>query len=634
MTEDNFLNNIRSPEDLKKLSVGEMYQLAEEIRVKLIETVSENGGHLASNLGVVELTLAIHSVMDLPKDKIVWDVGHQSYTHKLLTGRCGLINTIRRENGLAGFPKRQESEYDSFNTGHSSTSVSAAFGIASGSTISGDKHYTVAVIGDGALSGGLALEGINNAGRSKENLIVILNDNKMSISKNVGSMARYLTSLRIRPTYLDTKSRVHRGLNKMPVLGKRLSHIISGTKRWIHKNFFGHEPTMFEQFGFKYYGPFDGHDIAQLQTALQAARRVEGPVLIHICTIKGKGYEYAEKDPRVFHGISAFDIETGEPKSSSKGYSDVFGDFMCRTAQDDKKVCAITAAMAMGTGLSDFAKKYKKRFFDVGIAEEHAVTFAAGLAVENIIPVFAVYSTFLQRSYDQILHDAALQHLHIVLAIDRAGIVGEDGETHQGIFDAAFLNTIPDTTVFAPSSFAELDDMMYQALYETQSVAAVRYPRGGELFIPEDYKYNKSDYSIYGNTDADLLIVTYGRLFSYACQTYEEMKKNGIDVCILKLNRIKPVSDDAWAAASGFSKCFFFEEGIKCGGIGETFGIGLYQRGFRGHFFLTAIEGFVPQAKVDSALHRLGLDAQGMKEKLLAEITEWSDEKYGEKEKA
>lgn len=622
MTDDSILNRIESPSDLKELSDKERTELAFEIREEIVNTVAKNGGHLASNLGVVELTIAIHTVFDCPEDKIVWDVGHQSYAHKLLTGRKDTLCTIRTEGGLSGFPKRSESGYDSFNTGHSSTSVSAALGISSAGTIRNDKYYTIAVIGDGALSGGLALEGINAAGRTKENLIVILNDNKMSISKNVGSMARYLTKIRIKPSYINAKVRVRTKLKKLPHIGKKLAHFFSRCKSWIRLNFFGHQKNMFEQLGFRYYGPLDGHDINQLCTAMEAAKRSKGPVMLHVCTKKGMGYEFAEKNPKNYHGISAFDIETGEPKSSSTGYSDVFGEYMCERAEKDPSLCAITAAMAIGTGLSDFAKNYKNRFFDVGIAEEHAVTFASGLASADIRPVFAVYSTFLQRSYDEILHDAAMQGLHIVLAIDRAGIVGEDGETHQGVFDTAFLNTIPDVTVFAPSSFDELRKMLDTAIYATPGVAAVRYPRGGELSLPEDYSYNnKENYSFYGNKNADTLIVTYGRLFSFACDAFKKLKEQGKEICILKLDRIKPIDPECIKGSEKFSKIFFFEEGIKSGGIGESFGLMLYGKGFRGSFVLTAIEGYVKQAKVDSALHKLGLDCEGMVKK----ITEATD---------
>ncbi len=617
MTNISLLKKINSPSDIKEFSPDQLEELSEEIRQTIVGTVSKNGGHLASNLGVVELTLAIHTVFDCPVDKIVWDVGHQCYAHKILTGRYSQIGTIRTENGLSGFPKRNESMYDAFDTGHSSTSISAAFGIACAGEISKDDHYTVAVIGDGALSGGLAFEGLNNAGRSKNNLIVILNDNKMSISKNVGSMARYLSKMRIKPSYLDTKLRVQSRLEKIPVIGKSLAKGVKNFKDWLKDNFFGHQKNMFEQFGFAYYGPYDGHDISQLQTALNAAKRRRGPVLVHVCTTKGKGYEFAEKNPKNFHGVSAFDIDTGEPISSSKGYSDIVGEFLCKTADVDKRLCAITAAMAAGTGLDKFAKKYKDRFFDVGIAEEHAVTFASGLAAGNIIPVFCVYSTFLQRSYDQILHDAALQNLHIVLGIDRAGIVGEDGETHQGIFDAAFLNTIPNVTVYSPACFDELRNMMYNALYHTRGVTAVRYPRGGELYLPSDYKPTNEPYSFYGKRNAEILIITYGRLFSYACLAREELEKKGVNVCILKLNTIKPIPKAAPRKAAVYRYCCFFEEGIRHGGIGEVFGFKLYEQGFKGSYHLTAIENYVHQAKTDSALYRLGLDDKKMTEKIL-----------------
>lgn len=622
MQNNSFLKKIKSPADLKNLSVEELNKLSEEIRSQIVETVSYNGGHLASNLGVVELTVAMHSVFDTPDDKIVWDVGHQCYAHKILTGRYSVINTIRKENGLSGFPKRNESIYDTFNTGHSSTSISAAYGISCAADINSDKHYTVAVIGDGALSGGLAFEGLNNAGRSKENLIVVLNDNKMSISKNVGSMARYLASIRIKPSYLDAKSHIQSHLEHIPGIGKSLAKGVKSFKDWIRDNFFGHRSNMFEQLGFTYYGPFDGHNIEQLQTAFKAAKRIHGPVMIHACTIKGKGYEFAEKNPKDFHGISAFDIETGETKPSQKSYSDVFGNYLCGLAENDKRLCAITAAMAMGTGLSDFAKKYKNRFFDVGIAEEHAVTFSCGLSVGNLIPVFAVYSTFLQRSYDQILHDAAIQNLHIVLAIDRAGIVGEDGETHQGVFDVAFLNTIPNVTVFSPSSFTELECMLYSAIYDTQSVAAVRYPRGSELYIPQDYCCENTDYTFYGDINSENLIITYGRLFSYACIAKESLEKQGIQVCILKLNVIKPINSDAVKKSLNFNNCYFFEEGIKNGGVGEIFGFMLYQSGYKGNYSLTAIEDYVQQAKTESALQKLGLDAESMARKIIENQTD------------
>ncbi len=610
---DKILDNINSPTDIKNLSEYELNELADEIRTVLIETVSENGGHLASNLGVVELTLAIHKVFNMPVDKIVWDVGHQSYAHKIITGRKNQIHTIRKENGLSGFPKRNESPYDSFDTGHSSTSISAAFGISCAGDVSKDNHYTIAVIGDGALSGGLAYEGLNNAGRYKKNFIVILNDNKMSISKNVGSMAKYLTKTRIKPSYLDAKSRVQETLAKIPVIGKPLANTMKKLKDWVRDEFFGHRNNIFEQMGFTYYGTFDGHNIPQLVTALEAAKRKKGPVLVHVCTKKGKGYEFAEKNPKAFHGISSFDIDTGEPKSSAKGYSYILGKHLCSLAENDKRICAVTAAMSSGTGLEEFSKKYKDRFFDVGIAEEHAVTFSGGLAAGNVIPVFAVYSTFLQRAYDQILHDGALQNLHIVLAIDRAGIVGEDGETHQGIFDVAFLNTIPNVTVYAPASFRELELMLDKAIYHTNGTVAVRYPRGSENYLPDNFEPSAEPYSLYGDADSDDLIITYGRTFSDVCTAREELDKK---ICILKLNQIKPFSEKAIEIALHYKNIFFFEEGIKNGGVGERFGFSLYQSGFNGKFDLTAIENYVTQSTTQSALHKLGLDTENIKLKL------------------
>ena len=587
---DKILDNINSPTDIKNLSEYELNELADEIRTVLIETVSENGGHLASNLGVVELTLAIHKVFNMPVDKIVWDVGHQSYAHKIITGRKNQIHTIRKENGLSGFPKRNESPYDSFDTGHSSTSISAAFGIS--------------CAGDVCL---------NNAGRYKKNFIVILNDNKMSISKNVGSMAKYLTKTRIKPSYLDAKSRVQETLAKIPVIGKPLANTMKKLKDWVRDEFFGHRNNIFEQMGFTYYGTFDGHNIPQLVTALEAAKRKKGPVLVHVCTKKGKGYEFAEKNPKAFHGISSFDIDTGEPKSSAKGYSYIFGKHLCSLAENDKRICAVTAAMSSGTGLEEFSKKYKDRFFDVGIAEEHAVTFSGGLAAGNVIPVFAVYSTFLQRAYDQILHDGALQNLHIVLAIDRAGIVGEDGETHQGIFDVAFLNTIPNVTVYAPASFRELELMLDKAIYHTNGTVAVRYPRGSENYLPDNFEPSAEPYSLYGDADSDDLIITYGRTFSDVCTAREELDKK---ICILKLNQIKPFSEKAIEIALHYKNIFFFEEGIKNGGVGERFGFSLYQSGFNGKFDLTAIENYVTQSTTQSALHKLGLDTENIKLKL------------------
>ena len=619
MTNDSLLNRINSPSDLKEMSDEELDKLSEEIREVIVDVVSENGGHLASNLGVVELTVAIHSVFNVPDDKIVWDVGHQCYAHKIITGRRSRIDTIRTENGLSGFPKRSESKYDSFNTGHSSTSISAAYGIACSDVVKKEGTYTIAVIGDGALTGGLAYEGLNNAGRSGKNLIVILNDNKMSISNNVGSVARYLSRIRIKPSYLHAKNRMNH-LQKIPLIGKPMTKGLKRFRDWLRNEFFGQKNNIFEQLGFDYFGPYDGHNITQLRSALKAAKRKHSPVLIHIRTIKGKGYELAEKNPKDFHGVPSFDVDTGEPKSSSKGYSDVFGEYLCTWASKDKRLCAITAAMSIGTGLSNFSKKYKDRFYDVGIAEEHAVTFASGLAAGGDIPIFAVYSTFLQRSYDQILHDAALQKLHIVLAIDRAGIVGEDGETHQGIYDVSFLNTMPNVTVYSPSCFSELEMFLHKAIYNTDGVAAVRYPRGGELYIPEDYSITNKPYVLYGDEGSDVLMITYGREFSQCCMAREILAVEGIRINILKLNTIKPIPAGAVMSAKKYRYCYFFEEGVRSGGTGESFGFELYQSGFSGKYNLSAINKPVVQAKTNSSLHKLGLDSEMIANKIRNDI--------------
>lgn len=617
MSENKTLNDIHSPSQLKNLSMEEMNGIAGEIRELIIQTVSQNGGHLASNLGVVELTLAIHHVFDAPNDKIVWDVGHQCYAHKILTGRMEQIHTIRTENGISGFPKISESDYDAFNAGHSSTSISAAYGMKCATDLQGKQSYTVAVIGDGALTGGLAFEGLNNAGQSKENFIIILNDNKMSISKNVGSIAAYLKSVRIAPSYLNAKSHIQHVLSKIPLLGKPMTRGIKNIKKFIRTKVQKEHNTLFEDLGYVYYGPFDGHSIPQLIKTLNAAKRIKGPVIVHVLTQKGKGYIHAEKNPKNYHGIYSFDIKTGEPHKSGIGFSDIFGQTLCSFAETDNRICAITAAMQLGTGLSDFAKQYKERFFDVGIAEEHAVTFASGLAASGMIPVFAVYSTFLQRAYDQIIHDAAMQGHHIVLAVDRAGLVGEDGETHQGIFDVSFLNAIPNVTIFCPTYYTELQQMLKTALFHIDNVAVVRYPRGSEPQIPQDYIYDSSaDFSLFGDKKQnDVLIVTYGRLFGYAYNAVKVLKEKGISVCILKLNKIKPLNEDAILTALSFSNIFFFEEGISNGGIGEHFSFKLFTSGYKGKFTLNAIDDiYIPQATVASSLHKLKFDSDGMVE--------------------
>lgn len=608
------LDQISSPDDLKSLSAEELNIVCEEIRSLIIDTVSHNGGHLASNLGIVELTVALVREFNLPIDKIVWDVGHQSYPYKILTDRYKSFTSIRTEGGLSGFPSREESKYDSFTTGHSSASISSALGLLEANRIGNKDGYVVAVIGDGALTGGLAYEGLNNAGRIHRNLIVILNDNNMSISKNVGSMARHLTYVRTRPGYIKAKKGLESSLRKLPVLGKGIAGVLRGAKRTAREFFYS--STIFEDLGFKYYGPFDGHNIKDLSEVLKSAKLINKPVFIHIKTDKGKGYRYAEESPSVFHGPSGFNIRTGETGTAAKVFSDAFGKTLCDLAENNIKLCAVTAAMKDGTGLTEFKSKYRERFFDVGIAEEHAVTFSGGLSVGGMLPVFAVYSTFLQRAYDELIHDVSLQNTKVILAIDRAGIVGEDGKTHQGLFDAAYLRTIPNTTVYSPSFFDELDMDLRYLVKEGKGICAVRYPRGTELYRPEYFIPSAEPYNIYSSSKK-LAVVTYGREFSFAAKAAEDLKLSGLDVTLVKLNRIIPMDTTVFDHIKDCSHVFFFEEGIKNGGIGEGFSCGLYQSGFKGEFILTAVEdAFVTHAPMYNALKNLGLTDDSIKEKI------------------
>lgn len=598
-----YLENINSPKDIKKLNIDELDALCGEIREVMIDTVSKNGGHLASNLGAVELTVALHKVFNSPSDQIVFDVGHQCYTHKILTGRKEKFSTLRTEGGISGFTRPCESKHDIFSSGHSSTSISAAIGLAKAKTLNGDKGKVIAVIGDGALTGGLAYEALNNAGNEHNNLIVILNDNNMSISDNVGSMAKNLNHIRISPKYFTFKSKVQRALAKMPKIGAQVQRFITLTNSKIRKNLY--HSTMFEDLGFRYYGPIDGHDLESLIDVLTVAKAHNHSVLIHINTLKGKGYEFAEKYPSKFHGIGKFNIETGEPLSSGTNYSAVFGDYLCELANKDKRICAITAAMSTGTGLVDFSKKFPERFFDVGIAEEHAVTFSSGLAKNGMIPFFAVYSTFLQRSYDQLVHDVAMQDLKVIFGIDRAGFVGEDGESHQGVFDTAYLMSVPNLTVFAPSSYAELRDMMYQAAYREQHAVAIRYPRGGEGKTIDGYTYERADYDVFGDTSAEKCIVGFGREFLNVYEALGELD----NTFAIKLNKIKPINPNITELLKNTKYVYFFEEGIKSGGVGECFGSMLAESDVSAKYRHICVEDeFIKQASVESQLKKYKLD--------------------------
>ena len=597
-----YLDSVNSPKDIKKLNTDELTDLCSEIRKLMVKVVSENGGHLASNLGAVELTVAMHKVFNSPTDQFVFDVGHQSYTHKILTGRRENFETLRTEGGISGFTRPDESEHDIFSSGHSSTSISSAIGLAKAKSLRGEKGKVIAVIGDGALTGGLAYEGLNN--NECSNLVVILNDNNMSISPNVGTMAKNLTTIRTSPRYFTFKSKITRFIARIPRIGAQLTRSITAVNQKIRKRVY--KNTFFEDLGFRYYGPIDGHNLDDLIDALNVAKAHSHSVLIHVNTVKGKGYEHAEKNPSLFHGIGKFNIETGEPISSGDTFSSVFGKSLMALAEKDSRVCAITAAMSTGTGLVPFSEKYPKRFFDVGIAEQHAVTFSGGLARNGMVPFFAVYSTFLQRSYDQLIHDVAMQHLKVIFCIDRAGFVGEDGESHQGIFDTAFLMSVPHLTMYAPTYFEELSSMMYQAIYKEDDAVAIRYPRGKACKKPEGYEYNKEPFSVFGDSECRNCINTYGREF---CQCYNAVESLD-NTFIIKLNRIKPVAPELCDYLRKAQHIFFFEEGIKCGGVGEHVGAMLSENGITAQYHHIAVEdGFVKQAPVSSQLQRYRLDA-------------------------
>ena len=534
------LDKINNSDDLKKLNIEEKYLLADDIRKYILDIVSKNGGHLASNLGVVELTIALESVFDPNKDKIIWDVGHQSYVHKIINGRKDSIKTLRKMNGIAGFPKTSESPTDCFNTGHSSTSISAALGIAKARDLKKEKYSVVAVIGDGALTGGMALEALNHAGSSKTNLIVILNDNEMSISKNIGGINEILTKLRSKKKYNKSNDKWKKRIKSIPIIGNKTATIVSKLKDAIKQLII---PGMyFEEIGFKYLGPIDGHNIEEIEEILSEAKELEEPILIHIITKKGKGYENAEQNPDKFHSTSSFDLKTGLPiKEKQKDYSKVFGDKLVSMAKDNDKIVAITAAMKDGTGLKDFANIYPNRFFDVGIAEQHALTFASGLAKEGMIPFVSIYSSFYQRGYDQVIHDICMQNLPVIMCVDRAGLVGNDGETHQGLYDLSFFKLIPNLTIMAPKDFIELEQMMDYAITLNKPVV-IRYPRGSESKI----KFTKHQKITLGkseilNTGTEVSIITIGNMTPLGMEIVNELKKYNISCDLINTRFIKPL---------------------------------------------------------------------------------------------
>ena len=561
------LDGINNPEDLKKLNIQEKKQLSEEIRELILGVVSRNGGHLASNLGIVELTIALHSVFNTPEDKIIWDVGHQCYVHKILTGRKDKFDTIRKFGGIAGFPKISESEYDSFNTGHSSTSISVATGMARARDILKQEHEVIAVIGDGSLTGGMALEALNDAATTKTNLKVILNDNEMSISKNVGGIPLYLSKIRTRRGYTSSNKKVKEFTNKIPIIGKPIVKIAHYTKQVIKRAVIHN--MYFEDIGFTYLGPVNGHNIEDLEKIMKYSKEIKGPVLIHVVTKKGKGYEIAEKNPDKFHGVSSFNIETGEPtKQKEKDYSKAFGDSLIRLAQKDEKIVAVTAAMKDGTGLKEYANKFPDRFFDVGIAEQHAIGLIAGMAKAGLKPVFPIYSSFLQRGYDQVIHDIAIAKIPVTICIDRAGIVGNDGETHQGIFDLSFLSSIPNIVVMAPKNFEELDKMLEFAVNENKPVF-IRYPRGGE-----NYKFANVEKIEIGKSEIiqegkDITIIAIGKMVERAKEIAELLPEKSIE--IINARFLKPLDEETILKSIEKTKnVITIEDNLLHGGLGTS----------------------------------------------------------------
>lgn len=564
------LEKIQKPNDIKKLSEDELKILQTEIRDFLIHNIAVTGGHLASNLGVVELTMALHLSFSLPKDKIVWDVGHQSYTHKILTGRKEGFSSLRQYGGMSGFPKAVESDCDCFNTGHSSTSISAGLGLAKARELTGEDYHVVSVIGDGALTGGMAYEALNNASNLKSNFIIVLNDNNMSISENVGGMSRYLAGFRTADAYRGLKNNVMNSLNQIPVYGEKMVKKIRNTKSSIKQLFI---PGMFfEEMGIIYLGPVDGNNIPEMRKLFAEAKRVDGPVIVHVLTHKGSGYAPAERNPSRFHGAEPFDVETGLPtkKKTVANYTDVFSTVIRKMGARNEKLVAITAAMADGTGLKRFSNLYPDRFFDVGIAEEHATTFAAGLAKAGLIPVFAVYSSFLQRAYDQILHDVCIQNLHVIFAIDRAGLVGSDGETHQGIFDISFLSCIPNMTVLAPKNKWELSDMLKYAI-EFDAPIAIRYPRGTAYDGLKEYRapieLGKSELIHSGKNVA---ILALGSMVKTAEEVCDGLLQKGIDATFINARFAMPFDESAICELAKEHRLLVtMEENVLSGGFGE-----------------------------------------------------------------
>ena len=618
------LDNINQANDIKKIKEQDYDKLADEIRNFLMQNISKTGGHLASNLGVVELTIALHLFLDFPKDKLVWDVGHQAYIHKLLTGRKDMFSTLRQMDGLSGFPKMEESRCDSFDTGHSSTAISAALGLVKARDLSGANYKTVAVLGDGALTGGMAFEAINNAGRLKTNFIIVLNDNNMSISENVGGMANYLAKLRTSSKYTGFKENMEQTLSHVPGIGKTILNKLKRSKDAI--KYFMLPNMFFEDMGLTYIGPIDGHDINQMMEALEAASRAKKAVLLHVITKKGKGYPFAEKYPSRYHSVDPFDITNGMSLRKDKdiSYTQVFSDTMLRLAKEDDKVLAITAAMPYGTGLGEFKKQFPERFFDVGIAEEHAVTFAAGLAMGGYKPVVAIYSTFLQRAYDQIIHDVCINNLPVVFAIDRAGISGRDGKTHQGTFDLSFLSHIPNLTVMAPKNKSELEEMLCYGFALNRPVA-IRYPKGdvysGFSNRQVPLEYGKSELLIEGS---EVAILAVGSMVKTANEVLEALRAEGRNITLVNVRFVSPIDKEMLDKLTENHRVLVtLEENVRSGGFGQKVADYLFETNQQNIKLLNIAvpDVFIEHGSVSELHERFALDVEGILNRINWEIT-------------
>ncbi len=613
-----YLKNINSPSDVKRLDINELNTLCGEIREFLVKSVSKTGGHLGSNLGIVELTVALHYCFNSPTDKIIWDVGHQSYVHKILTGRLNMFNTLRKFKGLSGFPKPEESEHDAFCAGHSSTSVSVGLGFCAARDLDKANYSVISVIGDGAMSGGLVFEALNNAGERQSPFIIILNDNQMSISRNVGGIAKMLNAIRTAPAYLVAKADISRFIKKIPVVGGGITNALERVKDTVR--YLLVPGAMFEELGIKYVGPVDGHNIEELINVLERVKKMEAPVLLHVYTKKGKGYKNAERAPHIFHGVEPFNIETGKAVTAKKGksYTDAFGKAIVKLAEQNQKIVAITAAMQSGTGLNEFKKRFPERIFDVGIAEAHGAAFAAALAKNGYKPVFAVYSTFLQRCYDQIIHDVCLQNLPVVFAVDRAGIVGADGATHQGVFDLSFLSHISNLTVMAPRNGIELEKMLAYA-FNLNSPVAIRYPRGTcSTLLSENVpaiEYGKGEVLENGH---DIAIISVGVMFDTAYAVHKRLKEEGFSPMLYNARFISPVDKLLVGDLSRFDFVFVLEDNIRDGGFGSKLLMDMADGGIKCTCFHSFAfpEGFIEHGTRDEIFKMYGIDAESVYNKI------------------